>query len=159
MAPKPRSALSSTVLYIPVLYMTNDQLQDPSSTKPYLIRAICQWSIDNDLTPQILVDATYPGVEVPEAYVQQGRIILNIHNRAVDGINLGNDEIIFSTRFGGVARQVFVPVPAVLAIFARENNQGIYFQIDETQPPGDDAGDGSNSKPGASKKPNLKLVQ
>ena len=102
-----------------------------TSTKPYLIRAIRDWALDNGLTPQILVDAEVENVDVPRAHVKEGQIILNIHDRAVDGLHMSNEEIVFSARFAGRATPVCVPVEAVMAIFARENSQGIFFQASE----------------------------
>lgn len=133
------------------------------STKPYLIRAIREWALDNGLTPQILVDANGEQVEVPDAYVKEGQIVLNIHDRAVHDLLMDNDRVSFSARFGGTPMSVDVPVGAIMAIFARENGQGIFFQQDGTDVPPDGNGSGSTSeKAGAAKRknpPHLKLVQ
>lgn len=96
-----------------------------SSTRPYLIRAIYQWLVDNDLTPYLLVDARFPDVSVPQQYVQDGRIVLNLAPMAVHGLMLGNEEVSFSARFGGKPINVTVPIARVLAIYARENGQGL----------------------------------
>lgn len=109
-----------------------------TSTRPYLIRALCEWIEDNSLTPHLLVNAESPGVEVPKQHVQDGRIVLNINAAAVRNLQLGNEWIEFSARFGGIARTVRIPVSAVLAIYARENGQGMAFgeeQDDEPPPP------------------------
>lgn len=98
-----------------------------SSNRPYLVRALYQWISDNGLTPHLLVDATVAGVLVPASAVQDGRIVLNIAARAVSQFDVGNDSIRFLARFGGVSQSVHVPMPAVLAIYARENNQGMMF--------------------------------
>jgi len=98
------------------------------STQPYLIRALWQWAIDSGMTPQLLVDATQAGVQVPASSIQDGQVVLNISDRAVANLELGNDAIHFSTRFGGVARAISVPVAAVRAIFTRENGQGMVFE-------------------------------
>ncbi len=98
-----------------------------SSNRPYLVRALYQWISDNGLTPHLLVDATVAGVQVPASAVQDGRIVLNIAARAVSQFDVGNDSIHFLARFGGVSQSVHVPMPAVLAIYARENNQGMMF--------------------------------
>lgn len=95
--------------------------------KLYLIRAVYDWAVDNDFTPQVLVDATAAGVKAPPAYVQDGRIVLNIHPRAVGRFEFAADAIRFSARFGGQSLPVEAPYAAVLAIYARENNQGITF--------------------------------
>ncbi len=95
--------------------------------KLYLIRAVYDWAVDGGFTPQVLVDAAAPGVRVPPAYVQDGRIVLNIHPRAVGHFEFAEDRLRFSARFGGQSLAVEAPYAAVLAIYARENNQGITF--------------------------------
>lgn len=104
------------------------QAQDTSqaSTRPYLIRAIHEWCCDNGSTPHITV-AVDAAVQVPMEYVHDGEIVLNIGLAATTGLELGNDFISFKARFGGVAREVMVPVDHVLAIFARESGQGMAF--------------------------------
>ncbi len=132
-----------------------------TSTRPYLIRALYEWIEDNGLTPHILVDAEAPGVEVPRQHVHEGRIVLNINPAAVRDLRLGNDWIEFSARFGGVARVLQIPVAAVLAIYARENGQGMAFGEeekgdDEPSPPTAPQPD----KPAArARKPVLKIVK
>ncbi len=96
-------------------------------TRPYLIRALYEWIEDNAMTPHLLVNAEAPGVSVPKQHVRDGQIVLNINAAAVRDLRLGNDWIEFSARFGGVARSVQIPVPAVQAIYARENGQGMAF--------------------------------
>lgn len=98
-----------------------------SSTKPYLVRALYEWILDNGLTPHLLVDARYPGTQVPAEFVQDGQIVLNVAPSAVHNLVIGNDWIQFSARFGGVARELSVPSEAVLGIFTRENHQGMVF--------------------------------
>ena len=113
--------------------------------RPYLIRAMYDWICDNGLTPHLAVDAHYPGTQVPQEFVQNGQIVLNLAPRAVQGLVAGNEDIIFSARFGGIPRHLVVPVGAVLAIYARENGQGMAFSPDEIPPtepdptPDDDA--------------------
>ncbi|MBL11026.1 MAG: ClpXP protease specificity-enhancing factor [Acidiferrobacteraceae bacterium] len=101
------------------------------STQPYLIRAIRDWAIDNDLTPQLLIDAETEGVVVPSGYTQDGKILLNVHQSAVDSLELGNEIISFSARFASVSRAVRFPVRSVLAVFAKENGHGYYFRESE----------------------------
>ena len=96
-----------------------------TSTRPYLLRAFYEWIVDNRCTPHVVVDATREGVEVPREYVEKGQIVLNISPTSVVGLELGEDWVSFSARFGGVARQIMVPVAAVLGIYARETNRGI----------------------------------
>lgn len=110
-----------------------------TSNRPYLIRAIHAWVVDNDCTPYLLVDALQPGVEVPEEHVEEGRIVLNISPRATERLLLGDDAIEFHARFGGRPTTVHVPITAVLAIYARENGQGMMFPPEEggDEPPPD----------------------
>lgn len=98
-----------------------------TSTKPYLVRALYEWILDNGLTPHLLVDAQYPGTQVPSEFVQDGQIVLNLAPSAVRNLVIGNDRIHFGARFGGVARELSVPSEAVLGIFSRENHQGMVF--------------------------------
>lgn len=105
-----------------------------TSNRPYLIRAIHEWICDNGLTTHLAVNASYPGAEVPQEFVQEGQIVLNIAPRAVTQYSADNDEIRFSARFGGVPRHIRVPMHAVMAIFARENGQGMAFDA-VTSPP------------------------
>ncbi|MCC8378426.1 MULTISPECIES: ClpXP protease specificity-enhancing factor [unclassified Xenorhabdus] len=99
-----------------------------SPRRPYLLRAHYEWLLDNDLTPHIVVDVTQYGVNVPMEYAQNGQIILNIAPRAVGNLELADDEVRFNARFGGVARQVSVPMSAVIAVYARENGAGMMFE-------------------------------
>lgn len=103
------------------------------SRRPYLIRAIYDWCVDNGHTPHLLVAADYPGVNVPLQFVQEGRITLNLSPMAVQSLNIEDDPIWFSARFSGRSFEVIVPSGAVLAIFARENGEGLVFG--EVEPP------------------------
>lgn len=107
-----------------------------ASRRPYLIRAIYEWCVDNGHTPHLLVAADYPGVAVPLQFVQEGRITLNIAPMAVQSLQLDTNPIWFSARFSGRPFEVVVPPGAVLAIFARENGEGMVFG--EVEPPVDD---------------------
>ena len=98
------------------------------STKPYLIRAIHQWCTDSGYTPYIAVLAD-EAVRVPREFVKNGEIVLNISPLATNRLQLGNETIEFQARFGGVAREVFVPIDKVLAVYARENGQGMAFEV------------------------------
>ncbi|RMH20450.1 MAG: ClpXP protease specificity-enhancing factor [Gammaproteobacteria bacterium] len=100
-----------------------------SPVQPYLIRAFFDWILDNQMTPHLVVQTGLPGVMVPEQHVQDGRIVLNINPQAVRNLDLGNEFIEFNARFGGVPMQVSFPVAAVLAIYARENGQGMNFDL------------------------------
>jgi stringent starvation protein B len=101
---------------------------DASSTRPYLLRALHEWCTDNGYTPYVavLVDDT---VQVPQEYVKNGEIVLNVSYDATSGMKLGNEFIEFKARFAGTAREIIVPVNRVLAIYARENGQGMAFPM------------------------------
>ena len=127
-------------------------------SKPYVVRAIYDWIVDNNCTPHVLVDADVEGVVVPVDYVNEGQIVLNISPTAVVSLHLGNDVIAFSGRFVGVPMEVFLPLPSVLGIYARENGQGMIFdddnEADDRTPPEPDP-----ISPAPSHKPSLKLVK
>lgn len=131
-----------------------------NSSRPYLVRAIYEWLNDNQLTPYVLIDAARPGVTVPTAHVKDGRIVLNIAPGAVKDLFIHNESLSFSARFGGVPMQVMAPMAAVLAIYSRENGQGMFFDGDEDFPPGDDGGDTPTPpEPEAPKRPSLRVVK
>lgn len=128
-------------------------------SRPYLVRAINEWLVDNNLTPHVLVDAARAGVQVPVAYVQDGRIVLNIAPGAVRDLFIRNDVLTFSARFGGVPMLVSVPMAAVLAIYARENGQGMFFDENEDFPPDDSGGDEPPPEPEKPARPALRVVK
>ena len=99
-----------------------------TARRPYLLRAFYDWLLDNELTPHLVVDINLPGVEVPLEFARDGQIVLNIAPRAVGNLELGNEFVSFNARFGGVPRQVFVPLAAVMALYARENGAGTMFE-------------------------------
>jgi len=123
-----------------------------NSSRPYIIRAIYEWIVDNGCTPHLLVDVEIEGVDVPQAYVSDGQIVLNISPTAVVGLDMGNETVAFNGRFGGVATDITVPVRAILGIYARENGQGMVFDTAEEPdiPPDPPAGKG---------RPSLKVVK
>jgi len=127
-----------------------------TSNRPYLIRALYEWIVDNNLTPHLLVDAEEEGVEVPQQFVQEGRIVLNISPEAVHDLHMGNDLIEFSARFGGIEMDVCTTPRAVLGIYARENGRGMLFPEDDqdNEPPDSP----TPPKPGGGK-PRLKVVK
>ena len=102
-----------------------EQTPRMTSHRPYLLRALSEWIADNDMTPHLLVDATQPGVQVPPNAVKEGKVVLNIAQRAVARLQIDNTSVSFSARFGGVSYPVSVPISAVLAIYARETGQGM----------------------------------
>lgn len=101
-----------------------------SSQRPYLLRALYEWIVDNGMTPHVLVDARVPGVRVPPHTVKDGQVVLNIAARAVGHLQMDNDALRFAARFGGVSHNVVVPLPAVIAIYARETGQGMALPQD-----------------------------
>lgn len=129
-----------------------------TSNKPYLIRSFYDWIVDNELTPYILVDASYPGIQVPLEHVRQGRIVLNISPAATRGLLLENDRIVFTARFSGQTQQIFVAPNAVLEIYAKENGRGIAFAIEEGEEP-PPAASAPDSDAASRNKPSLKLVK
>jgi stringent starvation protein B len=96
-------------------------------SRPYLMRALNEWILENDCTPYVLVDAGLPNVQVPEEYVHNGQIVLNISPSAVQALLIDDEGLSFNARFGGVAQDIYVPVIALLAIYAKENGQGMVF--------------------------------
>lgn len=110
-----------------------------TSNKPYLLRALNEWIIDNGQTPHIIVDINAQAVEVPEQAIQDGKLVLNIAPQATRNLEIGNDSITFQARFSGSPFDIFLPIEAVMAIYARENGQGMMFahgkdKEDEEQP-------------------------
>ncbi|MEX1196651.1 MAG: ClpXP protease specificity-enhancing factor [Pseudohongiellaceae bacterium] len=139
-----------------------------TSSRPYLLRALYEWIMDNDCTPYVVVNAWLEGVMVPQEYVKDGQIVLNISPVAVQGLVITNEALEFNGRFGGIPTPVYVPVGAIMGIYARENGQGMVFETGgpETPPPspsGDDDEKGSDdagSKGGGKgKKPSLRVVK
>ncbi|MCB1863920.1 MAG: ClpXP protease specificity-enhancing factor [Chromatiales bacterium] len=129
-----------------------------TSSRPYLLRALNEWILDNDATPHLVVDASVAGTVVPAEFVKDDQIILNIAPNAVHALVLGDDWITFRARFGGQPRDIQVPVTAVRAIYARENGEGMVFPPDGSEPPPEGGPDDGDSTP-ARGKPNLKLVR
>jgi stringent starvation protein B len=122
-------------------------------SQPYLVRAIYEWIVDNALTPYVLVNAEHDATHVPRQYVENGKIVLNLGPVAVNDLDMANDYITFNARFGGKAVDVSFPVASVLAIYAKENGQGMVFNESEGEnPPPEPEPD----KPG---RPSLKLVK
>jgi stringent starvation protein B len=122
-------------------------------SQPYLVRAIYEWIVDNALTPYVLVNAEHDATHVPRQYVENGKIVLNLGPIAVNELDMANDYITFNARFGGKAMDVSFPVTSVLAIYAKENGQGMVFNESEGEnPPPEPEPD----KPG---RPSLKLVK
>ncbi|WP_449284214.1 ClpXP protease specificity-enhancing factor [Luteimonas qiangzhengi] len=142
-----------------------------TSHRPYLLRALYEWIADNGMTPHLLVDAEQPGVRVPAHTVKDGKVVLNVAERAVVRLQLDNDSVRFSARFGGVSHPVDVPMAAVVAIYARETGQGMVLPEDvggpqpdpdgnpPPSPDGDGNGDGPGAEPTSPKRGHLRVVK
>lgn len=139
------------------------------STKPYMLRAMHEWCVDNNLTPHLVV-AVNNRTRVPMAYVKDGEIVLNINYGATRDLHMDNESVVFSARFGGVSQNIFVPMDAVRGIFARENGQGMFFELeeiavgevqdtDEELASAADVSPEDNSKNRINKKPTLTIVK
>ncbi len=126
-----------------------------TSNRPYLVRAFYEWLVDNGLTPYLLVEVADSSVQVPQQFVEDGRITLNISPSAVRHLELGNEFISFNARFGGKPMDVLFPVESVLGIYAQENGSGMLFPEDETT--GGDDGDPEETPPRG--RPSLKVVK
>ncbi|MCO5365772.1 ClpXP protease specificity-enhancing factor [Pseudomonas alliivorans] len=101
-----------------------------NSSRPYLVRALYEWIVDNDCTPHMLVNAEYPSVQVPQGFANDGQIVLNVSPSAVRHLHMDNEAVSFEGRFGGVPHTLYVPVGAILGIYARENGQGMVFDME-----------------------------
>lgn len=135
-----------------------------TSTRPYLLRAIVDWALDNALTPHILVNTAMAGVKVPAGYAQDGKITLNIHPQAVQNLELGKEWIMFSARFNGRSTDIEIPVAAVTAVFAKENGQGFFFPEEGAAADGSATGTPPTDTPPSTtppgrKGPGLKIVK
>ena len=141
-----------------------------NSSRPYLVRALYEWIVDNDCTPHLLVNAEHAGVQVPAGYANDGQIVLNVSPSAVRHLHMDNEAVSFEGRFGGVAHSLYIPSAAVMAIYARENGQGMVFDLeppvsDDDPGPEDDGPSGGEppssggdpSRP--SGRPSLKVVK
>ena len=111
--------------------------------RPYLVRALFEWIIDNDCTPYLILGTDVAGVEVPVDYIEDGKIVLNVSPTAVRNLDIGNTEVSFDGRFAGAPHHISAPIGAVLAIYAKETGQGMAFEAeatDEPEPPDDTPG-------------------
>ena len=130
--------------------------------RPYLLRALHEWITDSGETPHIVVDAAAPGVTVPRQYIKDGKIVLNVSFSATQALKLGNDAVSFEARFSGASFAVYVPVRAVLGIYARETGQGMIFPEGDADPDPTDsppATPASGAKAPAAKRPKLQVVK
>ncbi len=129
-----------------------------TSSRPYLVRAMYQWIADNGMTPHLLADASVEGIQIPAEHIQNGKIILNIAPMAITGLVLGDNEITFSARFSGKSSGIYIPIDAVLAIYAKENGQGMMFSEDDGAISSSDD-DEPEPDPDKPKRPSLRVVK
>lgn len=136
-----------------------------TSSRPYLVRALYEWIVDNDCTPHLLVNTEHPGVQVPDGFASDGQIVLNVAPSAVRHLQMDNQAISFEGRFGGIPHSLHVPSAAIMAIYARENGQGMVFEIEPTPPDdntpvdGPSTDSGASSRPASTGRPSLKVVK
>ncbi|SEL00460.1 stringent starvation protein B [Atopomonas hussainii] len=142
-------------------------MSEMTSSRPYMLRALYEWILDNQATPHILVNAQWPNTEVPRAYVNDGQIVLNLAPSAIRNLFMDNQWVTFDGRFGGQAHALRIPVEAVMAIYARENGQGMVFDLEPAQPeqladaeaePVDDNGPDDDGPSGGGR-PRLRVVK
>jgi len=131
-----------------------------SSNKPYLIRALYEWLLDNNATPYLLVDTRHRDLRIPPNIDKDGRVALNISPGAIDGLDMANDSIAFSARFGGRAFDIYLPMATILAIYSADDNEGMMFAEEEPPPEGgpDDDGPGDGGDDGGNR-PGLRVVK
>ena len=140
-------------------------------SRPYLLRALYEWVLDNEMTPHLAVDATVEGVQVPQQFVRDGQITLNISPSAVQGLIMDDQGVSFSARFGGTPMNVYIPMAGVMAIFSRENSMGMGFGMEpgaellmqggatETPPQAEEPEDEPPEPPKGGGRPNLRVVK
>ncbi|UAW99971.1 ClpXP protease specificity-enhancing factor [Halopseudomonas nanhaiensis] len=130
-----------------------------NSSRPYLLRALYEWILDNNCTPYLLVNAGYPETVVPQNFVEDGQIVLNVSPNAVRQLEMDNARVTFDGRFGGVPQQVWLPVQSVMAIYARENGQGMVFEIEPVTPPEPPQDEPKPDSKATPSRPALKVVK
>jgi len=131
-----------------------------TSSRPYLLRALHEWIVDNQLTPHLMVDATMPGVTVPNQYVKDGKIVLNIAPEAIEDLTMTNHWVNFQARFSGVIQQIRLPVMSIEGIYAAENGRGMVFEHEPTDHDTDDTPpDFEPTTKGKGGRPDLKIIK
>jgi stringent starvation protein B len=142
-----------------------------NSSRPYLVRALYEWIVDNDCTPHMLVNAEYPSVQIPQGFASDGQIVLNVSPSAVRNLHMDNEAVSFDGRFGGVSHTLYVPTSAILGIYARENGQGMVFdlepalvdeedlELEDSVEPDDDVPPPGGQPPRPTGRPSLKVVK
>ncbi len=125
-----------------------------TSSKPYLIRALYEWVLDNNTTPYILVDTSNDQVSIPAGIANDGKVVLNLSPTAIQNLEMTNEHISFSARFNGVSEDLYCPVSSLMAIYARENGEGMMFPVEESSDSGQPPAEGD--KPSG---PTLKIIK
>ena len=128
-------------------------------SKPYLIRGLYQWLLDNQVTPYILVDASGEDVMVPPGVADNGKVVLNLSPSAIQNFEMTNDYLSFSARFNGVAQDIYCPIASILAIYAQENGEGMMFSADSEEKQGPVGEVEDSAKSGKPNKAGLKIVK
>jgi stringent starvation protein B len=140
-------------------------MSEMTSSKPYLVRAIYEWIMDNGFTPYVAINANYPGVSVPQKYIENGGIVLNVSPVATNRLLINNEHLEFDARFGGLVSHIYAPIQSVKAIYARENNRGMAFDDegmddgDSTPPPSGSTTTEGGSGGDAGKKSHLRVIK
>jgi stringent starvation protein B len=125
-----------------------------NSNRPYLIRALNEWIVDNEMTPHLFIDAEYPETSVPQEFIQDGKIVLNISRTAVTNLFIDNEKVSFSARFAGISSDIYLPIGSVTAIYAKENGYGMIFPEENSENIGKEVKVSSERK-----RPELKIVK
>lgn len=129
------------------------------SSRPYMIRALHEWIVDNEMTPHLMVDATRTGVDVPQQHVNEGKIVLNVAPKAVINLVMNNDWVTFDARFSGVVHRIRLPINAILSIYAMENGRGMFFDEDDNDSPPPDNTPPDHPSDANKGRPQLKIVK
>ena len=130
-----------------------------TSSRPYLLRALREWIVDNGQTPHLMVNAELPGVTVPNQYVKDGKIVLNVSPEAIEDLTMSNQWVNFQARFSGVIQQIRLPIMSVEAIYAAENGRGMVFEHEPTDHDDDTPPDHEPPKKGKGGRPDLKVIK
>ena len=130
-----------------------------TSSKPYLVRALYEWILDNDTTPYILVSTSSDQVLIPPGISNDGKVVLNLAPAAIQNLEMTNEHVSFSARFNGVAENIYCPISSLLAIYARENGEGMMFPAEESDDDAARSGDAETTEHAKSKGPTLKVIK
>ena len=130
-----------------------------TSSKPYLIRALYEWLLDNQATPYMLADTSHPDVMIPRGIASDGKVVLNLAPSAINNLEMTNDYVSFSARFNGKAQDIYCPIAAILAIYARENGEGMMFNPESEKAVETDGVADGTDKPKKPNRPGLKVIK